>query len=209
MNILLSDIKHCIENQLRREIKSFVIFPYGEIGMKVEEILEKNYGIQPIAIIDNHLCKYNDVINPLSYLNDIKSEYVVLLASTNESIYAELKSNLKKYVSDEKIIELNSMIYKEKYTECGKYSSGPLCDHKLVKSVGTFCSFVLGSDGVSNHAIDYISTHRFLYTCNILDMLNKNMKYDDFQWKIGIFQRLSQKVRHIKEIGLLLEMMYG
>ena len=50
-----------------------------------------------------------------------------------------------------------------RYTKCGKYSYGPLCNHWLVESVGAFCSFAPGSDVVENHAIDYLSTSPFLY----------------------------------------------
>ncbi len=32
-----------------------------------------------------------------------------------------------------------------------------------MKSVGAFCSFAPGSDVVENHAIEYLSTHPFLY----------------------------------------------
>lgn len=48
-------------------------------------------------------------------------------------------------------------------TKVGKYSYGPLCDHWLVESVGAFCSFAAGVDVVENHAINYVSTHPFLY----------------------------------------------
>lgn len=50
-----------------------------------------------------------------------------------------------------------------KYTKCGKYSYGPLCNHWLVESVGAFCSFAPSSNVVENHPIAYISTHPFLY----------------------------------------------
>ncbi|MEQ3450925.1 CatB-related O-acetyltransferase [Enterococcus cecorum] len=193
MSVFLNEIKYCIESQLNKGMKNFVIFPYGDIGMEVENLLKKVYGIDPIAIIDNHLCKYNSNIKPLKYLNDIEVEYVVILSCTNETIYPELRNSLKEYIKTEQIIEFKSMVHVIKYTKCGKYSSGPLCNHKLVKSVGAFCSFALGSDVVSNHAIDYISTHPFLYTCNTPDMFNKNMKYDDFQGEDWYFPGIIPK----------------
>lgn len=45
----------------------------------------------------------------------------------------------------------------------GKYSYGPLCNHALIESVGSFCSFAIGCNAVGNHSIDYISTHPFVY----------------------------------------------
>ncbi len=49
-------------------------------------------------------------------------------------------------------------------TKVGKYSYGPLCDNFLVESVGSFTSISLGADVVPNHAIEYISTHPFLFS---------------------------------------------
>ena len=53
MSVFLNEIKYCIESQLNKGMKNFVIFPYGDIGMEVENLLKKVYGIDPIAIIDN------------------------------------------------------------------------------------------------------------------------------------------------------------
>lgn len=52
---------------------------------------------------------------------------------------------------------------KQKYTKCGKYSYGALCDHPLVKSVGAFCSFSREIKVLRNHPTGYISTHPFIY----------------------------------------------
>ena len=179
MSTVIKEIKRCIESQLEIGNRNFVIFPYGDIGIEVENILEKVYDISPIGIFDNSLYKYNSKIKPLYLINELKTEYSVILASTNETIYLELKENLKEYIADEKIIELKLMDYMDKGTECGRYCYGPLCNHNLVKSVGSFCSFAPGSDVVPNHPINYISTHPFLYGNNTPDRMNK--KYDDFK----------------------------
>lgn len=193
MSTVIQDIKRCIESQLEIGNRNFVIFPYGEIGMQIENILEKVYGISPIGIFDNSLYKYNPKIKPLYLIKEIKTEYSVILASTNEKIYPELKSCLQKIVPEGKILELYSMIHVTNYTTCGRYSAGPLCNHKLVESVGSFCSFAIGSDVVSNHAIDYISTHPFLYTCNTPDMFNEAMQYDDFKNEDWYFPGITPK----------------
>lgn len=94
MSTVIQDIKRCIESQLEIGNRNFVIFPYGKIGMQIENILEKVYGISPIGIFDNSLYKYNPKIKPLNFIKEIKTEYSVILASTNEKIYPELKSCL-------------------------------------------------------------------------------------------------------------------
>lgn len=66
---------------------------------------------------------------------------------------------------------------KIKKTKCGKYSSGVLCDHWLVESVGAFCSFASGVDVVSNHPLEYLSTHPFLYAEGELNPILNNYPY--------------------------------
>lgn len=36
-----------------------IIFPFGDIGRKFDDILKNVYGVAADYIIDNHLCKYN------------------------------------------------------------------------------------------------------------------------------------------------------
>ncbi len=173
---LIGEIKECIEEQLDKGKEKFVIFPYGEIGMKVHDVLAKVYGVEPAYIIDNSICKYNAKIKSLEFLKEIKcQEYVFILAGKNIRIYEELKRELLHYVSDDNIAELSSMKLKSenrRMGKVGKYSYGPLCDHWLVESVGSFCSFALGCDAVENHAIGYISTHPFLYWCGENDSMH-------------------------------------
>lgn len=85
----------------------------------------------------------------------------------------------------------------KKYTLCGKYSYGPLCNHWLVKSVGAFCSFAPGSDVVENHAIEYISTHPFLYYGGENDMVH-NRKWDEVRGEQGYFPDVKPKGNNYK-----------
>jgi len=188
---LTQEIKLCIEKQLELNHREFILFPYGEIGMQVEEVLYKVYDIRPLCILDNKLSKYNKKIKPLSELEKYKNQNVYLiLCTTNWHLNRVLKSSVLEYIPEKNIYEFE--IAKRK-TKQGKYSYGSLCNHWLVESVGSFCSFAEGVDVVENHAIDYISTHPFLYTCNTPDMFNKNMKYDDFQGEDWYFPGIIPK----------------
>lgn len=84
------------------------------------------------------------------------SEYHVLLACDNASIYNEVLTNILKYMKRYQIIELFPKM------KVGKYSYGPLCSQWLgIESIGAFCSFAQGTEVVDNHDV-YISTHEFL-----------------------------------------------
>ena len=112
MATLISQIKECIEQKLGGGgKKKFIIFPFGDVGMQVKEVLRNAYGINAEYVLDNNLCKYNPDIKPLDFLDNIScDQFCVILASTNPDIYGELKKELQKYFSDKNIAELSSMV---------------------------------------------------------------------------------------------------
>jgi len=59
---LEQQIRRAIENGLKCREKEFIIFPFGDIGVRVKNCLNTCYGIEEAYIIDNHLCKYNPKI---------------------------------------------------------------------------------------------------------------------------------------------------
>ena len=130
----------------------------------------------------------------MSFLSEIDcNEYSIFLACTNPDIYEDLRTNLKKYVSDEQIIELSIMASQHSSiwnTHIGKYSYGPLCrDHALIKSIGNFCSFALGADVVPNHEMNYITTHPMLYAGQ--NYTNIKLEYSTFKNSPGYFDGVS------------------
>lgn len=161
---LIIEIKELIENELNKGNCSFLIYPYGNVGMQVKYVLNEVYGIKEKYILDNKLCRYNINIKPLTFLSNLDMEGMVLiLASTNLNIYKQLKKEAEKYLLRGTIAELKGMKEESIETKKGKHSYGPLCNHWLVESVGAFCSFAPGTDVVQNHAVQYISTSTFLY----------------------------------------------
>ena len=174
-------VKKCIEQILDSGCRKIIIYPYGDMGVMTKNVLFESYGVKDIIKIDNHLCKYNEDIHPIEYLDQVEmSSYAVILASSNPEIYADLRSSLFKYAVAGQIYEIGAFRQKEgRYTKCGKYSTGCLTDHWLVESVGAFCSFAVGVDVVSNHAIDYISTHPFLYHNSKINEVMPD-DYDDY-----------------------------
>lgn len=202
---IVQEIKECIEKQLDNSKTAFIIFPFGDIGLQVNEILKLSYNITPKYILDNHLCKYNPNIKPLKFLKNINCDnLIVILASTNPNIYTNLKQNVMEYINEENIAELNSMISSELtiLTTSGKYSYGPLCNHWLVESVGAFCSFAVGSDVVQNHAMQYLSTHPFIYYGNEHNTVYKK-SYKDYNDRPWFFEGVyplgtAEKLKRIK-----------
>lgn len=187
MGTIMNQIHNTVEKIMAEAPnKKVILFPFGEGGRLVKSILNNCYGINDILIIDNYYSKYNDRIKPIGYLKTIKREQHVMLYTCmsicNDSLYEELKGCFDEkniYIVFSQILseEKEGQKTDVKYTKCGKYSYGPLCNHPLVESVGAFCSFAAQTDVVLNHPLDYISTHPFLYYDSAVELGAVEKKY--------------------------------
>lgn len=190
---LEQSIRACIEEAYKRK-KKIIIFPFGEVGVKVKNCLNLCYGIQEDIIIDNKLSEYNAKIKDISFLASLnRDEYVVIFALTNEALYDDLRESILMYTSLDNIVELPIMTEKRQRVEnagkkyktiVGKYSYGPLCkDHKYVKSIGAFCSIGKGAVVVNNHPLEYITTHPMMYAGYELSGMEVDYyEYKDLPW---------------------------
>ena len=188
---LITQITDCIERIFDMGVcglrQGIIVFPCGDVGIQTISIMRNIYSLEPAYLIDNKKCRYSSHIHELSYLDGINTEeYILFLASTNWDIYDEIKGEVLKYFSKERIIELECMTIPRKERldikpTCGKYSYGPLCTNPYVESIGAFCSFAEGTSVVENHATDYISTHPFVYYSgnSLFDGWNR-IKYEDY-----------------------------
>jgi len=89
--------------------RKFILFPYGEWGSMVERNLVQRYGIKDSIIIDNGLAEVSEKVHKIDYLKEIDwSNYTVLLTSENESIYAEIRTQILDYVDMEHIVDVLS-----------------------------------------------------------------------------------------------------
>lgn len=174
MKTIVQQIKEMIEMTFDKN-KEYIVYPFGDVGMQVKNILVDSYGIKPAYIIDNHLCKYNDTIHNTDFLKTIDcNNYKIIVACTNGDLYEDLKMSIVSFFSGDQICELDCMkngIRNTKEskelpyrTKIGKYSYGSICkNHEYIETIGAFCSFADGVDAVPNHEMKYITTHPMLY----------------------------------------------
>ena len=74
---------------------NFAIFPFGEQGMMVKEILNKQFGIREKHIVDNGLSHFGGGILSLDELKaKMTEDTIILLANDTETIYREIRSQL-------------------------------------------------------------------------------------------------------------------
>lgn len=203
MRATIPEIKQCIEKKIDEGFRKFIIFPFGEIGMHIKNILNNVYGIQEEYILDNHLCKYNAQIKTLAFLDNVDCKnYCVILATENRGYYGSMKQSLRKYFEEENIAELPSMM-ETGGTRIGRYSYGPICrNHPYIESIGSFSSFAIGTDVVMNHEMKYLTTHPMLYYGpNLLPP----REYCEFRGNDSYFDGVSphkEKVESVKRITI-------
>lgn len=211
MNNLVNHIKACIEKKLDEGFEKFILFPFGDVGMQVQHILEMAYGIQPAYILDNQLCKYNPKIHGVSFLDGIEcAEYcLILTCSPNSEIYMNLKQSIQKYFPVGNIAELSPKLERggvdeNCHTTIGKYSYGPICrNHPLIESIGAFCSFAIGTEVEGNHEMKYITTHPIIDAGPLFedDVSTENDgKYEQYKGEPYYFEGITPKVEKATKI---------
>jgi len=91
--------------------KDFIIFPFGMRGMELKHILDQRYGIKERYIVDNgisSISKDTHIINLAELQERDISGITVLLANDNEKTFNELRSNLRKVIDKNKIVDVYS-----------------------------------------------------------------------------------------------------
>lgn len=96
------DLKGLLHNLIRdNKGKKFIIYPMGEQGERVKEILNEEMGIMEAYALDNKLCKQCDWIHPVSVLGELCCEdYFVLVTCENVRYFGEIIASLKQYNID-------------------------------------------------------------------------------------------------------------
>lgn len=110
--ISIKHIKKCIENIIVPSYQGggmkFIIYPFGENGFQIKQVLKEYFNINPYMIIDNKWSKYNTNIATIDELrkSDVDDAYVLLGVEDdllNKSMYEELAEIVPK----ERIINFN------------------------------------------------------------------------------------------------------
>ena len=173
---LITQITDCIEKTFdiggKNYSKKVIVFPCGDVGIQVANIMKNIYSIEPAYLIDNKKCRFNPNIRDSSFFKDIDvTEYVIILASTNRDIYLDLRNIVFDFFPENRVLELECMINNSINellgfkTKIGRYCYGPICrNHELIESIGSFCCFAEGVDVVPNHEMKFITTHPILYS---------------------------------------------
>jgi len=108
-----------IDNCIKEGSEKFIIYPFGERGLYVKQVLKERYGIEPVAIIDNLLAGTNGIVS-LEALKEKKLDDIkILLAHEYPVSCTEIRQNLLKYVNIKNIVDIfsPSMYFHDIYYE--------------------------------------------------------------------------------------------
>ena len=94
-----------ISKEVARGRKRFIIYPFGEIGRQVKDILNNYFHITEDLIIDNG-GKTKEVY-PTEYLSsyDLTDKYVLICSNRND-IFLEIREAISSYVPQKRIIDI-------------------------------------------------------------------------------------------------------
>lgn len=113
----------------------FIIFPFGDHGLMIKNILNNQYGITEEYILDNNLSVLVDGIHPIQYLAELNLDhYKILLTSDNEEIYSEIRSELMKYARLDQFVDIFSP---SMYWDDSQYYEKPIEKHPRLIALET------------------------------------------------------------------------
>lgn len=115
MNIMRLAEKKLDAMKDRLATGKFAIYPFGLEGKAVKSLLEVQYGISPMLLLDNGLAKrYPDRIYSVEILRETQYQDVtVLIASDSVEVFDDLRDRLYAVHPREKCIDLFMESYKE------------------------------------------------------------------------------------------------
>ena len=172
--------------------KGVVLYPYGQNGIEIENVLRNRYAVSDIVHVDDGLCRFrSDIFNSRDLSTVSLGRVVFVTVDYKNAIYDEIVKRANNYVKQDLIIlfkpdeKINRYATHIKTTAIGKYSGGEginNLDGTFIKSIGAFTSIAKGFSVVPNHPLKYISTHSFLYGANREGEKEYcgNIKYEDF-----------------------------
>lgn len=131
--------------------------------------MKEIYGIETAYIFDNHVCRYNKEVFPLSEVDNLNLDNVVFIFTLAKD--SENFQLLMDQLNEKKLeyYELKFPYYDTSPNVTGKvgrHSYGDIITTYSInfcESIGAFCSFAEGTRLVQNHATEYMSTSPFIY----------------------------------------------
>ena len=101
---IIKTIKRLIEDGAEK----FVIYPYGQNGKIVKEILNNKFHRSPVYVVDNALCNFadNQIIGVDELARKYKKEYYIIITVENPNINKLMLHQIQRFVEEDHIVNL-------------------------------------------------------------------------------------------------------
>lgn len=100
-------IRNAIRKAIAEERKNFVIYPFGEQGRVFKHILNSEFDIREVLIIDNGKKDQDDNIKCFEEIDpNFWMDCVIFIVSDHREIYFELRSQVLQYVPKENVLDV-------------------------------------------------------------------------------------------------------
>lgn len=165
---VIETIERVIAEQLRKNHKKYIIYPYGIAGYAVRRVLQEKFGIEPICAVDDGKAGVYPYIKNKEYLYGLEDmDVTILLATKNPKAVAEIQKTLEPYQIKYNIVNVFPL-------EVGKHTIGDsiLTNNTgyMIERIGAFCSFADGCSVVGNHDLKGVSTHSIFQGFDLEDV---------------------------------------
>lgn len=100
-------------NLLDEGKRKIIIYPFGDNGQRIKDIMETCYGIAPFKIVDNTYSKYNrEILNETELENIFDGSMTIILCIENKEKNNQIYSSLIRFIPKDQIINMNSLTKK-------------------------------------------------------------------------------------------------
>nr|WP_050008085.1 acyltransferase [Butyrivibrio sp. WCE2006] len=106
------------ERDIRKKLKrlvdcgytKFVIIPYGTVGLLVEDVLHRVFGIDPVYIVDNEVCKYNAKVISIEQFQRCDTDAAILVTTEKYEVEKEIKTALCTFIKGDRVFSLMDLL---------------------------------------------------------------------------------------------------
>lgn len=107
-------IKNSISVYMERGARLFAIWPMGRNGAVTKNVLDTAFSIEPESLIDNYIQNDNAIIKLEEFREGYDNNIYVILTAENEALNRKMKEELKKFVPENRVINLLRLYQREK-----------------------------------------------------------------------------------------------
>lgn len=123
-----NDVRQILEEYIIRGCDKFIIYPFGDNGRMIKDLLKEYYNIEPIFVVDNKYSRYNPNIISFEELTKADCrESIVLLTIENDEFNFLMEEECLHFFKNENIVNMKRRIYSDTDIVIHKYLPKPYC----------------------------------------------------------------------------------